>query len=60
MVADASCGSKAEKLQTSICLPLRPQQRTSPLRPARCIRMSDSGAVLFVAIVALLVTLALA
>src|SRR5258706_2960835 len=30
-------GSKAEKLQTSICLPLCRQERTSPLRPANCI-----------------------
>jgi hypothetical protein len=30
-------GSKREKLQTSICLPLCRQERTSPLRPANCI-----------------------
>jgi CheY-like chemotaxis protein len=35
--ADVRSGSKAEKLQTSICLPLCRQERTSPLRPANCI-----------------------
>jgi hypothetical protein len=30
-------GSKAEKLETSICLQLCRQERTSPLRPANCI-----------------------
>jgi hypothetical protein len=39
--------------------PLRPQQRTSSLRPAHCIRMSDIEAVLFVVIVALMVALAM-
>jgi hypothetical protein len=39
--------------------PLRPQQRTSSLRPAHCIRMSDIEAVLFVVIVALVVALAM-
>jgi hypothetical protein len=53
-------GSKAEKLQPSICLPLCPQERTSPLRPAHCTHMSDSEAVLFVAIVAIMVALAVA
>jgi hypothetical protein len=38
--------------------PLRPQQRTSPLRPAHCIRMSESETVLFVGVVALAVALA--
>jgi hypothetical protein len=51
-------GSKAEKLQTSICLPLCRQERTSPLRPAHCIRMSEFETVLFLAVVALAVALA--
>jgi hypothetical protein len=37
-LANVAFGSKAEKLRTSICLPLRRQERTSPLRPAHCIR----------------------
>jgi hypothetical protein len=37
---------------------ISPQQRTSPLRPAHYIRMSNPAAVLFAAIVALLMTLA--
>jgi hypothetical protein len=51
-------GSKAEKLQTSICLPLCRQERTSSLRPAHCIHMSDPEAMLFVALVALMAALA--